>query len=95
MPPDPPLDGTLTRNTSRVAANHRRRELGRAKMSRANGRRDADILLAIALASGATLTDAAAQVGISLSTAKRRAADSAFIELAGPVREDCPSRKKG
>jgi integrase len=45
-------------------------------MSRANGRRDADILLAIALASGATLTDAAAQVGISLSTAKRRAAEA-------------------
>src|SRR5947207_2406290 len=57
-------------------------------MSRANGRRDVDALLATALASGATLTDAATQVGISLSTVKRRAADPAFVELVDQVRAD-------
>jgi hypothetical protein len=64
-------------------------------MSRENGRRDADILLAIALASGATLTDAAAQVGISLSTAKRRAADSTFIELLDQTRVDIARALRG
>jgi hypothetical protein len=57
-------------------------------MSRANGRRDADALLAIALASGATLKDAAEQVGISLSTAKRRAADPEFMEFVDQARAD-------
>jgi hypothetical protein len=64
-------------------------------MSRANGRRDVDILLATALASGATLTDAASQVGISLSTAKRRAADSAFIELLDQTRVDIARALRG
>lgn len=57
-------------------------------MSRANGRRDVDTLLAAALCSGATLKDAAAQVGISLSTAKRRAADPEFVALVDQARAD-------
>ncbi len=57
-------------------------------MSRANGRRDVDTLLVAALSSGATLKEAAAQVGVSLSTVKRRAADPEFVELVDQARAD-------
>ncbi len=51
-----------------------------------SGRRNADEALAVALASGATLRDAAAAAGIGERTATRRWADAAFRRRVAALR---------
>jgi hypothetical protein len=59
------------------------------------GRRNADEALAVALATGRTLRDAAAGVGIAERTAARRWADPAFRRRVGELRGDMVARSLG
>jgi hypothetical protein len=59
------------------------------------GRRNADEALAVALASGQTLRDAAAAVGIAERTAARRWADVAFRRRVAELRADMVQRSLG
>jgi hypothetical protein len=52
------------------------------------GRRNADELLALAVASGQTLRDAAAAAGVSERTAARRRADPEFLRRVNDLRAD-------
>jgi transposase-like protein len=60
-----------------------------------SGRRNADEALALALASGATLRDAAAAVGIAERTATRRWADPAFRRHVSQLRGNMVTRALG
>jgi hypothetical protein len=60
-----------------------------------NGRRNADDALALALAGGATLRDAAAAVGIGERTATRRWADATFRLRVSEMRGDMVARALG
>lgn len=60
-----------------------------------NGRRNADDALALALAAGQTLRDAAQMVGIAERTATRRIADPAFRALVGRYRQQMVERALG
>jgi hypothetical protein len=59
------------------------------------GRRNADEALALALAGGQTLRDAAAAVGIAERTAHRRWADADFRRRVTELRGDMVSRSLG
>lgn len=59
------------------------------------GRRNADDALALALARGATLRDAAAEVGIGERTATRRWADPGFRGRVAEFRQDMVARCLG
>jgi hypothetical protein len=59
------------------------------------GRRNADEPLALALATGQTLRDAAAATGIGERTATRRMADPAFRRRIGELRGDMVGRALG
>ena len=59
------------------------------------GRRNADEALALAVASGQTLRDAAAAAGIGERTATRRWADPAFRRRVGELRGDMVSNAVG
>jgi transposase-like protein len=59
------------------------------------GRRNADDALALALARGATLRDAAAEVGVGERTATRRWADLAFRGRVAEYRQDMVARCLG
>ena len=59
------------------------------------GRRQADELLLMALACGATVENAARQAGISPATAYRRLADPAFGQRLQKLRDDMVSRTAG
>jgi hypothetical protein len=60
-----------------------------------NGRQNADEALALALAAGQTLRDAAAAVGIGERTATRRWADPAFRRRVAELRGGMVSRALG
>jgi hypothetical protein len=64
-----------------------------------NGRRNADEALAVAIASGRTLRDAAAGAGVSERTARRRHEDTAFrarvVELRGAMLQQSLGRMAG
>jgi hypothetical protein len=60
-----------------------------------NGRRNADEMLALALAGGATVRDAAAAAGIGERTATRRMADAAFRQRVGQLRAEMTGRALG
>ena len=60
-----------------------------------NGRQNADAQLMLALACGATLENAARQAGVSLRTAKRRAADPGFKGQLNALRWDMVERAVG
>jgi hypothetical protein len=59
------------------------------------GRRNADEALALAVASGQTLRDAAAAAGIGERTATRRWADPAFRRRVGELRREMIGRALG
>jgi hypothetical protein len=59
------------------------------------GRRNADEALAAAVASGQTLRDAAAAIGIGERTATRRMADAAFCRRVAELRADMVRRSLG
>jgi hypothetical protein len=59
------------------------------------GRRNADDALALALARGATLRDAAAEVGVGERTATRRWADADFRRIVLRYRADMAGRAVG
>jgi hypothetical protein len=59
------------------------------------GRQDADDRLALALASGKTIREAAADAGVSERTAHRRAADPAFRERVSGLRAGMVSAAAG
>jgi HEAT repeat protein len=59
------------------------------------GRRNADDALALALARGVTLRDAAAEVGVSERTATRRWADPGFRGRVAEFRQDMVARCLG
>jgi hypothetical protein len=59
------------------------------------GRRNADEVLALALASGQTLRDAAAATGIGERTATRRCVDTAFRRRVAELRGDMVQRALG
>jgi hypothetical protein len=59
------------------------------------GRRNADEALALALATGQTLRDAAAATGIGERTATRRMADPAFRRRIGELRGNMVGRALG
>lgn len=60
-----------------------------------SGRRNADDALAVAVASGQTLRDAAAAVGVAERTAARRWADPAFRRRVSELRGDMTTRAAG
>jgi hypothetical protein len=60
-----------------------------------NGRQNADAQLMLALACGATLDSAARQAGVSLRTAKRRAADPELKRQLNALRWDMVERAVG
>ncbi len=59
------------------------------------GRRKGDAALALALASGATIRDAAAAAGVGERTATRRWADAAFRRQVAELRGDMVGRALG
>jgi hypothetical protein len=59
------------------------------------GRRNADDVLMLALACGATLENAARQAGVSESTVRRRAKDPKFQHKLQAVRADMVQRTSG
>jgi hypothetical protein len=59
------------------------------------GRRNADDMLMLALACGATLENAAAQAGVSKSTVRRRAKDPEFQAQVQALRADMVQRTSG
>jgi hypothetical protein len=59
------------------------------------GRRNADDALALALARGATLRDAAAEVGVGERTATRRWAEPTFRGRVAALRQDMVARCLG
>lgn len=60
-----------------------------------NGRRKRDDALAVALAAGQTLRDAAAAAGIGERTATRRWAEPAFRRRVGELRAEAVARATG
>jgi hypothetical protein len=60
-----------------------------------SGRRNADDLLMLALACGATLENAARQAGVSESTVRRRAKDPGFRAQLQALRGDLVQRTAG
>lgn len=60
-----------------------------------NGRRNADEALATLLASGTTIRDAAAQLGVSERTAARRMADPGFRTRVDEIRSEMTARAVG
>jgi hypothetical protein len=60
-----------------------------------SGRRNADEALALALASGQTVRDAAAAAGVAERTATRRWADAAFRRRVAELRGDMVGRALG
>jgi hypothetical protein len=59
------------------------------------GRRNADEALALAVATGQTLRDAAGATGVSARTAARRWADAAFRRRVAELRADMVQRSLG
>jgi hypothetical protein len=59
------------------------------------GRRNADDMLILALACGATLENAAVQAGVSKSTVRRRAKDPEFVAKVQALRADMVQRTSG
>jgi hypothetical protein len=59
------------------------------------GRHNADEVLALALAGGATAEAAGQQAGVSLRTVRRRLAEPAFCKRLQQVREDMGQRTVG